>query len=361
MCFYSDTRWSSLGLSLVDGFPSGNQMGDLTALLAWHYLDPPDTFERRRNHTIFAPSINPRVFTNNRNAYVDMPEAVWSIYVDQQNDSRLWLGDSPDADGSSSQTIQVNTIAGVSPDPIDATLHKDGADGTFYEVSASEGLDPSVSGHSNAFPIGSDGVTRDISIEIDPTLITTPGFSTETLVVDNLDLTTQGGPGRGANDGDDTLTLDLGVYEPFNASLEPGSDIDTVSIDLGTIGVGTGDAFASVDLYNIAIGAPVAPMDASVLIATGDTGVISLLDVAEATVITPGDPATAIASMSDDADGAFSATYTLQFVPSGALFDGMPISETIVVQLSGEVAGARVPRMSCRPSARSVLTISTPS
>ncbi|MEX0877002.1 MAG: endonuclease, partial [Phycisphaerales bacterium] len=36
--FYSDTRYTSNGLSLVHGNPSGNQMGDLGALLAWHYL-----------------------------------------------------------------------------------------------------------------------------------------------------------------------------------------------------------------------------------------------------------------------------------------------------------------------------------
>ena len=54
--FYSATRWSSLGLSLTDNFPSGNQMGDLSSLIAWHYLDPPDEFERRRNHVIFSSS-----------------------------------------------------------------------------------------------------------------------------------------------------------------------------------------------------------------------------------------------------------------------------------------------------------------
>ena len=58
MLFYSDTRWSSLGLSLTDGFPDGNQMGDLASLVAWNYLDPPDEFERRRNHTIYSQAYN---------------------------------------------------------------------------------------------------------------------------------------------------------------------------------------------------------------------------------------------------------------------------------------------------------------
>ena len=56
--FYSDTRWASEGLSLVNGSPSGNQMGDLSSLIEWHYLDPPDEFERRRNHTIFSSDFN---------------------------------------------------------------------------------------------------------------------------------------------------------------------------------------------------------------------------------------------------------------------------------------------------------------
>ena len=66
-------------------------MGDLSSLIAWHYLDPPDEFERRRNHTIYSQELNPQYYTNNRNAFVDHPEFVWSVYVDQENDSMLTI------------------------------------------------------------------------------------------------------------------------------------------------------------------------------------------------------------------------------------------------------------------------------
>jgi len=87
--FYSATRWSTQGLTLVDGMPSGNQMGGLADLMAWHYLDIPDEFERRRNHAIYDATLNPSFNSNNRNAYIDLPGAAWSVFVDQVNDTRV--------------------------------------------------------------------------------------------------------------------------------------------------------------------------------------------------------------------------------------------------------------------------------
>ncbi|CAN0355614.1 unnamed protein product, partial [Ectocarpus sp. 4 AP-2014] len=87
--FYSATRYS--GLTLVNGSPSGNQMGDLAALLDWHYSDAPDEFELNRNDSIYSQALNPSYYTNNRNAFIDRPEFVWSVFVDQQNDTQLTL------------------------------------------------------------------------------------------------------------------------------------------------------------------------------------------------------------------------------------------------------------------------------
>ena len=109
--FYSDTRWTSQGLSLTDNFPTGNQMGGLSALIAWHYLQPPDEFERRRNHTIYSSAYNPQYFTNNRNAYVDRPEFVWSVYVNQTNDSTITIdGGSASGNGESSLDLEFGPV-----------------------------------------------------------------------------------------------------------------------------------------------------------------------------------------------------------------------------------------------------------
>jgi len=152
--FYSDTRWTNLGLSLVNGIPSGNQMGDLASLIEWHYLDPPDEFERRRNHTIFSSQFNPDYYTNNRNAYVDRPEFVWSIYVDQMNDSTITVaGGSSNSDGSSFLEIDYGSvIVGTTVSTSQSiTLNKAGDDGTYYLVESVGNALSDVEGPNNAF------------------------------------------------------------------------------------------------------------------------------------------------------------------------------------------------------------------
>ena len=109
-------------------------MGDLASLIEWHYLDPPDEFEGRRNHTIFSSEFNPDYFTNNRNAFIDHPEFVWSIYVYQQNDSTLTIdGGQILSDGSSILEVDFGDVE--VGEAIDATfvitLNKSGLDGTY--------------------------------------------------------------------------------------------------------------------------------------------------------------------------------------------------------------------------------------
>ena len=214
--FYSDTRWSSLGLSLVNGSPSGNQMGDLESLVAWHYLDPPDEFERRRNHTIFSSSENPLYFTNNRNAYVDRPEFVWSIYVGQDNDSAIVIEDGQVfSDGSSILNVDFGeVIVGSNIDTsIEVTLSKSGLDGTYFCVTCSGSATSNREGSHNAFPVGffsSQEMT--VTLNYDSNTIGTYNGS---VVIDNLDVTSAGGIGKGSNDGDDLINLSINVVEPF--------------------------------------------------------------------------------------------------------------------------------------------------
>lgn len=65
---------------MVEGTPGTNQMGDLEASLAWHRVDPPDEFERRRNHTIHSHADNSSYYTNNRIAYIDAPEFAYRAF-----------------------------------------------------------------------------------------------------------------------------------------------------------------------------------------------------------------------------------------------------------------------------------------
>ena len=261
--FYSDTRWTSLGLSLTDSFPSGNQMGDLSSIIAWHYLDPPSEFERRRNHTIFSSAFNPSYFTNNRNAFIDRPEFVWSIYVDQQNDSRIVIDNgTTDSNGSSTLLVDYGSvIVGHSLPPLadqQITLSKQGLDGTYFSVETVGSATSDVDGFNNAFPTGSVG-NRTITVGLDAD-VQTPAITSGMVMIDNLDVTTAGGTGRGANDGDDFIELTFSVLEHSSASFSPNALVSSMSLNLGTFNVGD-PVSETLEIHNLASTNPRAALD----------------------------------------------------------------------------------------------------
>ena len=109
------TRYSQL--SLVEGLPGSLQMGDLSSLVVYHFKDTPDAFERRRNHAIYglagenSPAITNPYRQQNRNPYVDHPEYVWSVFVDQANDSRITInGGTTDANGASVRDVNLGRV-----------------------------------------------------------------------------------------------------------------------------------------------------------------------------------------------------------------------------------------------------------
>ena len=140
-------------------------MGDLGSLIAWHYLDAPDTFERRRNHIIYSSALNPSFRSNNRNAFIDHPEFAWSVYMDQMNDTTLWLGDLEPADGSSDIDVNLSMLVGDTIDPMNFIIHKGGNDGTYYSVEASAGLSSSLNGCYNAFAMSPINLDQSITAQ----------------------------------------------------------------------------------------------------------------------------------------------------------------------------------------------------
>jgi endonuclease I len=251
--FYSDTRWTSLGLSLTDSFPTGNQMGGLSALIAWHYLETPDEFERRRNHTIYSSADNPQYFTNNRNAYVDRPEFVWSVYVNQSNDSTITI-DGGVLNGGGESTLDLVFGPVIVDSSFSAsqlvTLDKNGLDGTYYSVQVFEDATSNVSGFYNAFRTGTiDSATLDIGLQFDSNL---PGVTDGLIVVDNLDVTTGGGTGNGSNDGDDFIDLSITVLDHANPSFSNLMDENTLLIELGDVVLGGAPAGTSISISNLA-------------------------------------------------------------------------------------------------------------
>ena len=86
----------------------------------------------------------------------------------------------------------------------------------------------SIGGRHNAFGMGiSESFAFDVGVGGD---VGTSGLRTGTVVIDNLDITTGAGMGRGANDGDDVVNVALVVLDhaqPSFSNHEPGRNTRT--------------------------------------------------------------------------------------------------------------------------------------
>ncbi len=325
--FYSDTRYDSTLPNL-----SGGTIGDINTLIHWNYADVPDDFERRRNHNIYSSAANPSFFTNNRNAYIDHPEYVWSVFGGGNNDSTLAVSISPNPDGSSAATVDLGRVITGSAIPAaqSASIIKSGADPTYYEVTAAGSASSTVNGRFNAF-VG--GVGFD-SLNVGLTGSTaTAGLLTGTVTVDNIDVST-GGVGQGSADGNDVITVNLDVLDHSNASFVTGLDQDLLTIDFGTLAVG-GTVNSAFSLFNLeqALGFT-ADLDLDSIIGSGDTGTLGS-NLAGFAGLAGGGSNGFSASFDTSSLGSFSATYTLNLSDediAGAT------SQVLTLQLIGEVS-----------------------
>jgi endonuclease I len=340
--FYMSTRYSQL--TLTDGSPTGLQMGDLSSLLHYHYKDVPDTFERRRNHAIYGlagenspASANPYK-QSNRNPFVDRPEYAWSVYADQQNDTRLSVG-TPDANGGSTANVNLGRVlrGAAVPAGQNVTLNKAGVDGTYYSVTANGAATSTVNGRNNAFTMDTTG-SRTIGVGLNASTASA-GLKSGSVVVDNLDVTTQGGAGVGANDANDTINVTLSVLDASNSSFAT-TDTDALSIDFGTLQQGQSAAPIEFSLFNIAssLGADLtAGLDLDSIVLSGDTSVFdTTLD--EFTNLLAGSSNAYEASFDTSTIGEFAATYQLYF--SDESLPGTVSVTTLTLNLVGEVTSA---------------------
>jgi len=327
--FYSDTRYDSTLTDLSTGL-----VGDINTLIHWNYADPPDEFERRRNQTIFSSALNPSFFQNNRNAFIDRPELVWSIYGGGNNDSQLSVAGLANADGSSSTTVELGRVITGSAVPAAQSVDiiKTGADPTYYEVAASGAATSTVNGRFNAF-VGGLGINS-IQAGLN-TSTATAGLKTGTIAIDNIDVST-GGAGQGSADANDTITVNLDVLDHANASFAAGSDQNLLTIDFGTLTPG-GIVNAAFDLVNLesTLGFT-ADLDLDSVIGAGDTAVFAN-NLLAFSGLNAGASNGFFASFDTSAPGSFSATFTLNLSDediAGAT------NQVLTLQLIGEVVGA---------------------
>jgi len=327
--FYSDTRYDSTLANLSTGV-----VGNIDTLVHWNYADVPDEFERRRNHAIYSSSMNPFYYQNNRNAYIDNPWMVWSIYGGGNNNSQLSVTGPPAGDGSSSETVDLGSVIVGSAVPADqnVSLFKTGADPTYYEVTTTGDATSNINGKYNAF-IGGLGLET-INAGLD-TSTASAGLKSGTIGINNLDITS-GAAGQGSADADDTITVNLDVLDHANASFASGVDQNVLNIDFGTVTVGAVTG-AAVDIFNLeATAGFTADLDLDSIIGSGDTGVLTT-NLGTFSGLGAGLQAMYMAELDTTTPGSFSASYTLNLSDediAGAT------SQVLTLNLLGEVSGA---------------------
>jgi endonuclease I len=338
---YDGSDANTTNLELVSGNPTASmaaaQMGDLDRLVEWHYAAAPDSFERRRNQIIYDN------YQHNRNPFTDRPEYVWSIFMNQTNDSALTLaGGTTDANGASSRTIDLGRVlvGAAVPAAQAVTLNKAGLNGTYYSVTTTGAATSSVTGRYNAFATGVTG-SKSINVGLN-TSTATAGLKSGAVTIDNLDVTAAGGAGRGGNDGNDVATVKLSVLSHANPSFASGSDANGLTFDFGTVALGAAVPAFSFDLFNLETTTGfTAGLDLDSIVESGDTAALATnLNVFQgAASLAAGAGYGFTAALNTSAAGAFSATYTLNFsdenLPGAASLGAMTLTLSGVVTDAG--------------------------
>jgi len=331
--FYMATRYDgadalTADLELLPGDPSEAQgLGSLTRMIEWHYHAVPGEFELRRNQIIYTD------YQQNRNPYIDNPEYVWSVFVDQANDSQLYVGAAPSVSGSSSVAVDLGRVIvnGTVPAAQSVILRRSGNDGTYYRVSTSGSATSSVTGKFNAFPINTSGSdARSLSVGLG-TSTAVAGLKTGSVLIDNLDVTSDGGTGRGAGDADDLIAISLSVLHPATPSFVAGGTSTSLSLDFGTLTQGSPAGTLSFDIFNLAgsLGTLwTAGLDLDGVAETDAAGVFST-SLVPFLNLSSGSSRTASISMSTSALGSFAGSYLLSLSDenlSGATAKSMTLS-----------------------------------
>ncbi len=332
---YDGSDSGTKDLELVAGNPTGGgtTMGDLNRLIEWHYAAVPDTFELRRNHVIYTD------YQNNRNPFIDRPEFVWSVFVDQANDSRITInGATTDANGGSTADVNLGRVFKNSAVPAaqSFTLNKAGTDGTYFEVTTSGLATSSLTGRYNAFRTNQTD-SKSISVGLN-TSTSNVGLKSGMVTVNNLDVTTGGGVGRGANDANDVFHVSLTVLDHATPSFVNDSINSLLVHNFGTITTAVVSPSFSFDVFNYGTTPEfTANMDFDAVIASGDTSAFSTNfgSLVGTLSLAGGAGQTFTASLGAAMAGTFAANYTLRFSDEDIV--GAQNNKDILLELAGTV------------------------
>jgi endonuclease I len=305
---YDGTESGTANLELAAGNPAtgGTTLGDLNRLIEWHFAAQPDEFERRRNDVIFED------YQDNRNPFVDRPEFVWSVFVDQFNDSRITIegGIMGDFNGSTRSVDLGRVFTGSAvPAAQTFTLNKAGTDGTYFEVTTAGDATSSVTGRYNAFRTNQIG-SKTISVGLS-TSTATAGLRSGTVTVDNLDVTSY----SVLNDMNDVFNVSLSVLDHATPSYSHSSTVTTMSHDFGTITTAAISSWAFQAFNREMTPGFTANLDFDAVLSSGDTASLTLPtgDLVGSLVLPGGASQLFTAYLNSTAVGSFAASYTLRF------------------------------------------------
>jgi len=302
--FYADTRYDggepdTTDLTLVNGTPSGNQMGDLSELIVWMYDEGPSERERRRNHLIWSNNpwdwedtqINPEItlpgferpplpyHQGNRNPFIDHPEYVWAIWGSGPNNTTLYVGGAAAGDGSSSTTADLGRVIYGQSISSTVALNRSGTHPTTWIVSSVTGSATSVDeaiARTYPYVVSPPSIPQPlVGVGIDTT-IGGYGIQSGTVIVDNTDLTSAGA-GKGSADADDTITVQAEAVDHSNGSFSTPADTNAVIVDFGSVPQNSAVSPANVSLWNlVSPNGSTADLDVDSVIGSGNTSVVAI-------------------------------------------------------------------------------------
>jgi hypothetical protein len=165
---------------------------------------------------------------------------------------------------------------------------------------------------------------------------------TGAVTVDNLDITTGGGIGRGANDANDTFNINLTVLDHATPSFTSPALTTTLNHNFGNIAIGDTAPTLNFSIYNLL--ATAANMDFDSVTPSGNSAAFSTNLSASAGMLSiAGGASNAFtASLIATTVGTFTANYTLNFSDeniTGALNKSLTLSLTGTLRLAGDYNG----------------------
>jgi hypothetical protein len=234
-------------------------------------------------------------------------------------------------------------VNGAVPAAQSYSLNKTGNNGTYFEVTVGGAATSSLFGRFNAMRTNQTD-TKSITVGLN-TSTASAGLKSGTVTIYNLDITTGGGAGRGANDANDTFNVNLAVLDHATPSFSSPMLDTTLSHDFGNIALGAGPSPFNFNVYNLlATAGFTSNMDFDSVTPSGHTTAFAtnLAASAGSLVLAGGAGQAFAASFVATTVGTFSASYVLNFsdedIP-GAVNKSLMLTLTGKTRLAGDYNG----------------------